>query len=187
MLNKGDVIVALMAKSGSGKTSVTLKLKEEYGTKLHVVKSKTTRAPREEDPNDVRSHVFCKMEDFNHHTAIAVYNSPKGYRSWADPQCFKTGKINVYAIDPHSCRHELVPYCEENDLHLIPIYIHVDESVRSNRYLAREGTLEGYSPEEHLSPDVMFDSDLFLIADGNGTMEDTARFIRNVINYSIRG
>lgn len=162
-------ILALMGKSGCGKTTLCLDLKEKYGDKIHIVKSKTTRAERVEDPNDKESHVFCKESDFDPSKAIAVYHSPKGYISWTDIDCFEKDKINIYSIDPVAYREELSVWCVENNIQHHGLYLAVTEDVRKRRYFQREKTFDGYSLEKHLSLSHLGDLDDFSVVDASGT------------------
>lgn len=54
-------LIALIGTSGSGKTSLANKISKKYG--YSVLKSYTTRAPRENDDADLLSHSFCSMEE----------------------------------------------------------------------------------------------------------------------------
>ena len=54
-------LIAIIGTSGSGKTSLVNKISKKYG--YSVLKSYTTRAPRENDDADLFSHTFCDMKE----------------------------------------------------------------------------------------------------------------------------
>ena len=146
-------IICIMGKSASGKSTLINKLVEQYPDKFHAVKSYTTRAIREDDSNDINTHIFVD-DDFwqkNRKNAIAVYCSPKGYVSWADESSFDKNKINLYAIDPISANNDLYPYLSKNNIKSQYIYLNIPFMIRSMRYQNREGSIIGLNTEEHLS------------------------------------
>ncbi|MGL5594632.1 MAG: hypothetical protein ACRDDH_11905 [Cetobacterium sp.] len=169
----GLKIISPMGKSACGKTSFCLDLKERFGDIIHIVKSKTTRAERVEDPNDKESHVFCTEDDFNPDTTIAVYHSPKGYISWTDESCFEKDKINIYTIDPVAFRDEMNPYCKDNGIELIGFYLGVSEAVRKRRHVQREGNLKDYSREDHLALHHLDKIKNVVVIDAGGTRKAT--------------
>lgn len=57
----GKPLIAIIAPSGAGKTSLVNKVSKKYG--YSVLKSYTTRPPRENDEADLTSHTFCSMEE----------------------------------------------------------------------------------------------------------------------------
>ena len=93
--------IAIMAKSGTGKTTVIDKLCSERPDIFHYVKSFTTRPVRQNDTKDKESHIFVSEAFYERKKdyAFAVYHSPKGYHSWTDESSFMEDKINIYAID----------------------------------------------------------------------------------------
>lgn len=54
-------LLACLGVSGSGKTTLVNKLAKKYG--YNVLKSYTTRKPRENDEADLSSHTFCSLDD----------------------------------------------------------------------------------------------------------------------------
>lgn len=54
-------LIACLGVSGSGKTTLVNKLAKKYG--YNVLKSYTTRKPRENDEADLSSHTFCSLDD----------------------------------------------------------------------------------------------------------------------------
>lgn len=153
-----------MAKSGVGKSTLIGKLIEEYPNTFHYVRSYTTRAVREEDPNDANTHVFVDEEFWkaNREGAIAVYFSPKGYVSWVDESSFDPDKVNIYAIDPLAASTDLMDWSRcKLDVEVYGLYLKVDENERLSRWTKRHGTTAGFTYEKHLNPDVLEGSDLF--------------------------
>lgn len=55
------LLITLLGVSGSGKTTLANKLAKKYG--YTVLKSYTTRKPRENDEADLSSHTFCSLDD----------------------------------------------------------------------------------------------------------------------------
>lgn len=182
---KKPIVVGVIGKSGCGKTSLCLDLKDMYGDLIHLVKSKTTREERIWDPNDKESHIFCTMDDFNQHTAVAIYNSPKGYLSWTDESCFEQDKINLYCIDPVAFKNELNIWCEHKDIICYGIYLGVDESVRKRRYIQREKTMDGYDIESHLSLKHLQDTYNVMVVDASGSRQSTLLQVEELIKEVI--
>lgn len=156
-------IIAIMAKSGVGKSTLIGKLIEEYPEIFHYVRSYTTREMRAEDPNDGNTHVFVD-EDFwkaNQEKAIAVYFSPKGYVSWVDESSFSQDKVNIYAIDPLAASTDLVDWAKDKlDIEVYGVYLKLDENERMSRWSKRHGSTGGFSLEKHLALDMLDESDL---------------------------
>lgn len=147
-------VLAIMGKSGTGKSSVIHKLCQDHHHDLYYVKSFTTRKPRENDVNDIESHYFVG-EDFYKAMArdgkiVALYESPSGYHSFTTQDCFHKDKINLYAIDPVAFKELKV---------LIPemrgVYLDISEDERKKRFEKREGSLDKFKNEDHLSKDVL--------------------------------
>lgn len=148
---KDRKVVAIMAKSGCGKSSLINMLVEKFSEKFYNVKSFTTRKIREYDPSDADTHIFLSEEladdiiNSCDENIVAMYNSPKGYRSFTTKNSFSLDKISIYTIDSKAFSEmkERVPTMKG-------IYLEVDEPTRMRRYVRREGSLEGYSKEDHL-------------------------------------
>lgn len=174
-----------MGKSGCGKTSLCLDLKERYGDKIHIVKSKTTRAERIEDPNDKESHIFCTTNDLDIDQAIAIYASPKGYYSWTDLDCFEEDKINLYTIDPKAFKDDLSVWAEDNDVELCGIYLALSESVRKRRYLQRGNDLEGFDSERHLALYHLDGLNNIIVIEASGSRKSTALQVEEIIEGMI--
>lgn len=139
--------IAIMAKSGTGKTTVIDKLCSERPDVFHYVKSFTTRPVRQNDPKDKESHIFVSEAFYERkkNYAFAVYNSPKGYHSWTDESSFMEDKINIYAIDSKEFKN-LTEKCLISELH--GIFLYIDENEREKRFLSRGE--KDFDIEEHL-------------------------------------
>lgn len=145
-------ILAIVAKSSSGKSTIINKLVESFPEKFHAVKSYTTREIRENDPNDINTHMFVNKAFWEQakDKALAVYHSPKGYVSWTDESSFDKDKINLYAIDAKALNDELYPHCKALGYDIGAIYFMISDEERKRRYIKRENSLDGFSQEEHL-------------------------------------
>ncbi|MGL5713589.1 MAG: hypothetical protein ACRCX2_11270 [Paraclostridium sp.] len=177
-------IIAVVGKSGSGKSSLMLKLASLFPDIFHVVTSYTTRECRTNDPNDINTHVFVDMDFYNKvEQPIAIYHSPLGYKSWVDKTSFKEDKINIYAIDVIALNNELQPFCNDNNWNLSAIYLMVNDEERKKRFLKREGNLDKFSNEEHLDLWHLTDmSDLHLVNVSGDEFSAFANFINSVKN-----
>lgn len=140
-------VISIMAKSGTGKTTVIDKLCNQYPSIFHYVKSFTTRQIREKDPKDKESHIFVSEAFYNKRKeyAFATYHSPKGYYSWTDETSFEENKINIYAIDSKEFKNLTEKYLI-SDLH--GIFLYIDENERKTRFLSRGE--KDFNIEEHL-------------------------------------
>ena len=144
-------IVAICGKSACGKSTLINRIEQQHNN-IHVVKSYTTRAVREHDKSDKFTHTFVDETFYekNKDKAISIYNAPQGYVSWTDESSFDKNKVNLYAIDVVEALRTLTPYCKKHNHDLTIVYLNMSEEIRKKRYLEREGTLDGYSAEEHL-------------------------------------
>ncbi|MGL5753654.1 MAG: hypothetical protein ACRCXT_24125 [Paraclostridium sp.] len=176
-------IIAVVGKSGSGKSSLMLRLEQLFPDKFHVVKSYTTRECRENDPNDIKTHTFVDMDFYNNvDEAIAVYHSPLGYKSWVDESNFYKNKINLYAIDSKALNDELYPFCIKKGWNLSSIYLAVNDDERKKRFIKRNGSIDGFSEEEHLNFSHIIDVDVYLVNVSGDEFSAFANFINSVKN-----
>lgn len=156
------IILGIVGKSGSGKSTLINRAVEEYPEMFNLVKSYSTRAVREDDPEDIKTHTFVTEEYWkeNADKAIAVYFSPNGYVNWVDDTCFDPTKVNLYPIDPIALCTDLDEWCDVNDWSVYGIYIRLSDSARAKRYYARHGnTMKGWSIDNHLSEEILKDYD----------------------------
>lgn len=144
------VIIGIMGKSGTGKSSLIEGLCKSNPLYKHIT-SYTTRGIREEDPNDINTHIFVDDEFWNNHKdkAWAVYHDKaNGYYNWTDETLFDPHKINLYAIDAKAFAELTHKYSGE---HLFfGIYLDLDWKEREKRLCKRDGVANA-PLEEHLS------------------------------------
>lgn len=148
-------VICVMGKSGSGKSTLineTVKLFDNF----YAVKSYTTRKPRKNDPEDIKTHKFvlkeCLDRDQENNQVVSLYHSDKGYYSWTTHSCFSKNKINLYAIDPKACLEFINEYSNIYDIY--PIYIFVNEIERFER-LKKRDNITKLPEEEHLSMKIL--------------------------------
>lgn len=139
-------ILCVMGKSCSGKSYYIKQLCESDKEKYYYVRSRTTRAVRESDKDDIYSHKFVTNEQFDNEKHIMLlYKSPKGYYNYTTEEDFIDGKINVYAIDPVAFMDMIDRYGDKWNIR--GIYMNTDEDVRRERCIRRN---ENYSEEPQL-------------------------------------
>lgn len=137
-----DKIVCLVGESGSGKTTIA-KLLEERG--YNVIKSYTTRSPREPDE---WGHEFVRLDTYwihkdVHQISLEDSNEPyivaetefDGNRYWATVKQYKGKGTSIYVIDPAG-----VEYLRKKvtDAEIVIIYLRVTDIERLGRMLDRE-------------------------------------------------
>ena len=145
-------IVCIMGKSGTGKSTVINDLIKLYPELFYAVKSYTTRQPRENDPEDLKTHEFTDYVKYNVDkvlgSIISLYESDKGYYSWTTRKSFSEDKINLYAIDPIACADLIKKH--NNDYIIVPIYLNLSDEDRFER-LRKRDLISELPKEEHLS------------------------------------
>ena len=180
-----------MGKSGSGKSTLineTVKLFDNF----YAVKSYTTRKPRENDPEDIKTHKFvlkeCLDRDQENNQVVSLYHSDKGYYSWTTHSCFKENKINLYAIDPKACLEFIEKYSDIYDIY--PIYIFVDNEERFKR-LKKRDNINMLPEEEHLSLNILnpllnTKMNPSVVLDYNSLKENVQEFISEITNMIVK-
>ena len=173
-------IIAIVGRSGSGKTTVCQFLEQKYPDLFNVVQSYTTRSPRYENEY---GHTFDKTtEDFeydsNQGTIISkaeLYNR----KYWATTQQLCQNRVNLYVIDYSGY---LQIKCNPL-LEVCPIYLTVPTAVIIDRLKER------YSNQEELDYRISSDDEMFSfnkqdfhIVDGfQRSIEDIAKqFVKTV-------
>lgn len=184
-------IICVMGKSGSGKSTLineTVKLFDNF----YAVKSYTTRKPRENDPEDIKTHKFvlkeCLDRDQENNQVVSLYHSDKGYYSWTTHSCFKENKINLYAIDPKACLEFIEKYSDIYDIY--PIYIFVDNEERFKR-LKKRDNINMLPEEEHLSLNILnpllnTKMNPSVVLDYNSLKENVQEFISEITNMIVK-
>lgn len=173
------VIIGIMAKSGCGKSTVINKLCENKI--YHNIKSYTTRKVRENDPNDINTHIFVNKEfwEENKLKSWATYFDNKNdYVNWTDNSSFNKYKINLYAIDSKAFWG-----ISRKNKDTFGIYLELDEEERKDRLTKRKSE---YSEEKHLSSEHLFGcQNKIIININNKTVEQVAELIEIAINTFI--
>lgn len=184
-------IICVMGKSGSGKSTLineTVKLFDNF----YAVKSYTTRKPRENDPEDIKTHKFvlkeCLDRDQENNQVVSLYHSDKGYYSWTTHSCFKENKVNLYAIDPKACLEFIEKYSDIYDIY--PIYIFVDNEERFKR-LKKRDNINMLPEEEHLSLNILnpllnTKMNPSVVLDYNSLKENVQEFISEITNMIVK-
>lgn len=146
-------IIPIMGKSATGKSTLMYDLVNRYPDRYHIVKSYSTREPRDEF--DKETHTFVPPEYRNSVKSdiITEYKSPQGYSNWTDKSCFHPIKINLYAIDSIAYEKEFHPYCKKMGWETKPIYLHLHRDLRLCRFVKRGGEVGDFDEEEYLSSD----------------------------------
>jgi len=166
-------ILAICSKSGVGKSTLIDKIATQLKRTTYVVRSLSTRKPRDEF--DLFTHTFVSNRYYEAHKedAISTYHAPQGYYNWTDASCFDKEKINLYAIDSKAVKEELYDKCKEYGWDLEIIYLKLPEEIRKERWIKREGSLDGFSEEEHLSIDYLINFYASLnVIDANTTLDN---------------
>lgn len=184
-------VICVMGKSGSGKSTLineTVNLFDNF----YAVKSYTTRKPRINDPEDIKTHKFvlkeCLDRDEENKQVVSLYHSDKGYYSWTTHSCFKEDKINLYAIDPKACLEFIEKYSDIYDIY--PIYIFINDEERFER-LKKRDNINVLPEENHLALEIL--EPLFktsmepeLVLGYHSKKENIQSFISNIINTIVK-
>ena len=170
------VVIGIMSKSGCGKSTVINKLCENKI--YHNIKSYTTRGVRQNDLNDINTHVFVDGDywEENKLKAWAVYfDKVNNYVSWTDEASFDKYKINLYAIDSKAFWE-----VSRRNKDTLGIYLELDENTRKER-LTKRGS--EYLEEKHLSSEHLFGCHNKVVLNiNNKTVEQVAEMIELAIN-----
>jgi len=144
-------IICVMGKSCAGKSTRIKHLKEQFDNRFYIVKSFSDRRIRESDPNDVNTHEFVSKDVFEQHKKegkiMSLYTSPLGYHNWITRDSFSDSRINLLAIDTIAYVDFFDKYKDEYSI--CGIYHNIPESIRKDRYMKRNGNLDGFE-EPHL-------------------------------------
>lgn len=132
-MNKEHVLMVVLGRSASGKTSLVEKLCEK--TNLSQVVSYTTRPPREENE---KGHIFVQQQDYEimkNNDEVAVETQIAGYYYWPTIR-------QLYENDIFVCDYVGLKKLQELNLlnlKLVTVYIHIDEQERQRRALELRG------------------------------------------------
>lgn len=136
---ESHVVFCVMGKTASGKSTLAKDLAKKMN--LNILKSYTTRAPRESELKDLDNcdHIFIKDEDvdvFKHE--IIAYTEINGNKYFATAS--QLAMCDFYVIDPNGLRM-LSDKITERDMNimLVPIIIEANVLTRMSRYIKRGG------------------------------------------------
>lgn len=120
-------LIAILGVSGSGKTSLVNKASKKYS--LTVLKSYTTRPPRENDPADLSSHTFCTMDD------VARLQDEIVCSNWFNGNYYFATKnqldsADLYVVDVKGLKDLYRNYYNKP---VISIFLDVDSSIAAAR------------------------------------------------------
>jgi guanylate kinase len=136
-----DKIIALVGESGSGKTTIAKEL-EKRG--YNVIKSYTTRPPRE--PGEwghtfvdrgnygLDSGIFLNSFTYYHPCKIIACTFYNGYHYWATTWQYQGKGTSIYVVDPAGVKD-----LKNNikDAEILVIYLKADQETRYARMLKR--------------------------------------------------
>lgn len=120
-------LITLTGVSGSGKTTLANKASKKYN--LTVLRSYTTRLPRENDPADLSSHMFCTLED-----AIQMKDEIVCSNWFNNNYYFATKNqidlADLYVVDVKGLKDLYKNYYDKP---IISIFLDVDSSIAASR------------------------------------------------------
>lgn len=126
-------LIALVGVSGSGKTTLANKASKMFG--LTVLKSYTTRPPRENDEADASSHEFCTMQEaafIAENDKIVAKNWFNGFFYFATQS--QVDVADIYVIDVQGLKDL---YRNYHGKPIISIFLDVDSSIAADRMSKR--------------------------------------------------
>ena len=146
--------ICVMGASASGKSTLINHLCEDLPNKLHYVKSRTTRKPRNSE--DLKTHKFvtdeCYQEDLANGKVLFTYHSPNGYYNYTTIDDFDKDKINIYAIDPVA----FIELSKNHSFMSAGIYVRTSEDTLRKRMKLRG---KEFQEEPHLSINKLLNND----------------------------
>ena len=130
------LLLCLIAKSGSGKSTIANRLERKYNYKQ--AKSYTTRPIREEDEGDINTHTFITREQIvDYKDDIVVYNEYNGNAYFVTRKMLEG--CQIYVVDKEGL---IQLYKNYHDKDILAIYIDCDSSIAAKRMAERGDTDE---------------------------------------------
>ena len=127
---KKDIIILLVGKSASGKSTIAKYLEDEYGIKQ--VLSYTTR-PMREGEEDNPTHIHVTDEEFDELKNFVGYTEYDGHRYAATEE--QVSECGVYVIDPDGVEFFKKNYNGTKDV--VVVYVEANRQIRMRRMLDR--------------------------------------------------
>ena len=129
------ILIALLGRSGCGKSTIAERLNRKYG--YAQAKSYTTR-PMRDDPEDENTHTFITREQIaDFEDDIVAYNEYNGNAYFVTRKMLEG--CQIYVVD----REGLIQlYKNYHDKDILAIYIDCDSSIASRRMAERGDTDE---------------------------------------------
>lgn len=120
-------LITLTGVSGSGKTTLANKLAKKYN--YTVLKSYTTRKPRENDEADLSSHSFCSMDD------VAWLQDEIVCSNWFNNNFYfatrsQLDEANIYVVDSKGLKDLYRNYFNKP---ILSVFLDVDSSIAAAR------------------------------------------------------
>lgn len=130
------LLLCLIGKSGSGKSTIAERLNRRFG--YVQAKSYTTRPVRVDDENDINTHTFITREQIaDCEDDIVAYNEYNGNAYFVTRKMLEG--CQIYVVD----REGLIQlYKNYHDKDILSIYIDCDSSIASRRMAERGDTNE---------------------------------------------
>lgn len=141
IMKKKTVKFLFVGRTCSGKSSIAKAVSEKLG--LRVVKSYTTRQPRNNEKNGESDHYFISEDEFD------MLDSVYGFVAETEINNVKYAttydelkKSDIYVIDPNGVEN-LMRICG-SDFEFVTVYIRVPYKVAEERYVQRGGTKKDF-------------------------------------------
>lgn len=129
-MSKG-LLICLIGTSGCGKSSLAQKLERKYG--LASVKSYTTRQIRENDPNDINTHIFISPDRVDEYKDdIVADNTYNGSYYFATKN--QIDNADLYIVDKKGLVDIFKKYYGKD---VIAIYLDVPPEIAAKRMESR--------------------------------------------------
>lgn len=130
IMNK-PLLLCLIAKSGSGKSTIANRLERKYNYKQ--ARSYTTRPIREEDEGDINTHTFITREQIaDYKDDIVAYNEYNGNAYFVTRKMLEG--CQIYVVDKEGL---IQLYKNYHDKDILAIYIDCDSSIAAKRMAER--------------------------------------------------
>lgn len=140
-MKKKPVKFLFIGRTCSGKSSIAKAVSEKLG--LRVVKSYTTRSPRDNEKNGESDHYFISKDEFDMLGSVYGFvaeteiNNVKYATTYDELE-----RSDIYVIDPNGAEN-LMRICS-SDFEFVTVYIRVPYKVAEERYVQRGGTKKDF-------------------------------------------